>query len=347
MHNGIFISYRRKDTEGEASRLARDLANALPRVPLFRDVEAISPGEDFVAALERALSDCAVMLVMIGPIWLEVADNNGRRRLDDPRDWTRLEVAGALRRGIRVIPVLCRGAVLPTDADLPDDLDALVNRQAVQIDNNRWDYDVDRLIDSLARALNVHRAAPAAAAEAAAPAALAVAPAKGGLAGWIKGSLATLAVLAALLVYGVVSELQELGTVDPETFRKAVTVAAQVAAETSPPPPARAAAPARGAQPVAAAAPALPNLSGQWRSNSELWSIHQQGSELVVAVRMNGVDFGSGVGLVEGNQVGFRLQVQLPIGPVDVACGGVVVNDRFINGHCSSIGGGAALQLVR
>ena len=87
MPKGIFISYRHKDTQGEASRLADDLREALSGVQIFRDVETIAPGEDFVAALERALADCSVMLVLIGPIWLEARDAQGGRKIDDPNDW--------------------------------------------------------------------------------------------------------------------------------------------------------------------------------------------------------------------------------------------------------------------
>ncbi len=348
MKNGIFISYRRKDTEGEASRLTRDLAAALPGVPMFRDVEAISPGEDFAAALERALADCAVMLVMVGPIWLEVTDNNGRRRLDDPKDWTRQEVAGALRRGIRVIPVLCRGAVLPSDADLPDDLDPLINRQAVQIDNNRWDYDVDRLIDSLARALNVRRTTSAGAkAPDTPPSALTAVRNK--TARLVRGTVIAFAVLGALVVAGLVAETQNSEPVDPETLRKVLGVIAppQGGSPTALSANAAGPAPARPAQPVAAAAPSLPDLAGTWRTAAEQWFIRQRGNQLTVAVSLNGVDFGSGTGLIEGNQVGFRMRVQLPVGPIDITCGGIIVSDRLINGRCSSIGGDSPLQLVR
>lgn len=348
MKSGIFISYRRKDTEGEASRLTRDLAAALPGVPLFRDVEAISPGEDFAAALERALADCALMLVMVGPIWLEVTDNNGRRRLEDPKDWTRLEVAGALRRGIRVIPVLCRGAVLPSDADLPDDLDPLINRQAVQIDNNRWDYDVDRLIDSLARALNVRRTTSAGASAPDAPPS-ALTAVRNKTARVVRGTVIALAVLGGLVVASLVSESRNSESVDPDTLRKVLDAVAPPpgGSAAAPAPNAAVPAPARPAQPVAAGVPRVPDLAGIWRTAAEQWFIRQQGDQLTVAVSLNGVALGGGAGVIDGNQVGFRMQVQLPVGPIDVACGGVIVSDRLINGRCTSIGGDSPLQLVR
>lgn len=162
---GIFVSYRHKDTQGEASRLADDLREALAGVQIFRDVETIAPGEDFVVALERALADCSVMLVLIGPIWLETRDAQGRRKIDDPNDWTRLEVATGLKRDVRVIPVTCRDAALPASEELPEDIRALRRRQAFQLDNDRWRYDVEQLISRLAQSEGFERARKPATAE--------------------------------------------------------------------------------------------------------------------------------------------------------------------------------------
>jgi hypothetical protein len=149
MRNGIFISYRHRDTQGEASRLADDLREALADVQIFRDVETIEAGADFAATLERALAECSVLLVMIGPTWLEQRDAQGNRRIDNPNDWTRTEIATGLARGVRVIPVKCRDASLPKADQLPAEIQALVRRQAFELDNNRWRYDVERLVDQL------------------------------------------------------------------------------------------------------------------------------------------------------------------------------------------------------
>src|SRR5690242_201262 len=101
------------------------------------DVDSIEPGADFVAAIEQALSRCEVLLVVIGPHWLAAADATGRRRIDDPRDFVRLEVALALHRGIRVIPVLVDGASEPHAHQLPADLSGLAQRQAVKVSHDR------------------------------------------------------------------------------------------------------------------------------------------------------------------------------------------------------------------
>ena len=128
----VFISYRRSDTtSGYASWIYERLATVLGAEQVFMDLDSLPLGVDFVEHLERALSTATVALVLIGPTWLDAADEDGRRRLDDPRDFVRVEVAAALRASVRVIPVLIDGATLP-DADLlPENISALARRQAL------------------------------------------------------------------------------------------------------------------------------------------------------------------------------------------------------------------------
>ena len=59
---------------------------------VFMDVQGIEPGVDFVEAIERALVSCEILIVLIGKDWL-ATDAAGRRRLDDPADFVRLETA--------------------------------------------------------------------------------------------------------------------------------------------------------------------------------------------------------------------------------------------------------------
>ena len=79
---GVFVSYRRDDTRHVAGRLAGDLADHFGTDSIFRDVESIDGGEEFPVRLEKALAQCAVMLVLIGHDWLAAKDAQGRRRLD-------------------------------------------------------------------------------------------------------------------------------------------------------------------------------------------------------------------------------------------------------------------------
>jgi hypothetical protein len=150
--SGVFISYRRQDSQSAAGRLADHLKEHL-RAPVFRDVETIEPGVDFVEAIEKALASCAVMLVVIGPRWLSSTDAGGRRRLDDENDYTRLEVGTALKRNVRVIPVLVEGAVMPDAHDLPEELKPLARRNAIELSDKRWEYDVSQLVETLHKVL--------------------------------------------------------------------------------------------------------------------------------------------------------------------------------------------------
>lgn len=153
---GIFVSYRRQDSQSAAGRLSDHLRDHLTGVPIFRDVETIEPGVDFVEAIERALSNCGVLVAVIGPRWLEATDADGRRRLTHPDDYTRIEIATALKRdGVRVIPVLVEGAQMPASDDLPEDLAALARRNAIELTDRRWEFDVSQLVDTLRKVLDL------------------------------------------------------------------------------------------------------------------------------------------------------------------------------------------------
>lgn len=151
---GIFISYRRQDSQSAAGRLADSLKEQLPEAAVFRDVETIEAGVDFVNAINTALGSCGVVLVVIGPRWVSIQDAAGRRRLDDAGDYIRVEVATALARAdVRVIPVLVDGATMPDPEALPADLQPLARRNALELTDKRWDYDVAQLVTTLRRAL--------------------------------------------------------------------------------------------------------------------------------------------------------------------------------------------------
>jgi hypothetical protein len=145
----VFLSYRRGDAGGYAGRLADALVQRLGPRSVFQDVTAISPGQDYTVAIDRALADSDAALVVIGPGWLTAVTPQGARRLLEADDYVRLELARALGRDIRVIPVLVGGARLPEAAELPDDLQGLAQRQAVELHDETWHHDVDGLVRSL------------------------------------------------------------------------------------------------------------------------------------------------------------------------------------------------------
>ena len=146
---GIFISYRRDDSAGYAGRLYDRLKAHFGADSVFMDVEEIEPGTDFVEAIEGAVASCQVLIVLIGNEWLNATDSSGRRRLDDPHDFIRLETSAALKRSIRVVPVLVDNAVMPLQQDLPVELHALVRRQAVELNHKQWEATTGNLIKTL------------------------------------------------------------------------------------------------------------------------------------------------------------------------------------------------------
>jgi hypothetical protein len=167
MAQRIFISYRRDDSRGYAGRLQGDLSRRYTEEHVFRDVE-IPPGADFGEYITSLVDKCNVVLAIIGPRWLDARDREGERRIDDPQDWVRLEIERALARdGVEVIPVLVDGARLPPREELPPSLLGLRRRNAFELSDSRWDYDLDQLgkhLDGLLRgtsAIHVRPTAPA------------------------------------------------------------------------------------------------------------------------------------------------------------------------------------------
>jgi hypothetical protein len=146
--SGIFISYRRDDQAGFAGRLADVLESVFGADNVFRDIEDIHPGEDFVVAIEKQLAAVDVMLVVIGPAWLTVS-RNGVRRLDEPDDFVRREIEAGLKSGKTVLPVLVGGAAMPAEKDLPSAIRALARRQSFILSDIGWTSDVARLVEDI------------------------------------------------------------------------------------------------------------------------------------------------------------------------------------------------------
>jgi hypothetical protein len=147
---GIFISYRRQDAPGYAGRLYDSLAAHFGEGTIFMDIGAIQPGQNFAERINDALNSCDVLLAVIGPQWATVTDADGSRRLDDPEDFVSLEVRSALvRRDVVVIPVLVGGGRMPARELVPPSLAELRRRQALELSEERWRYDVQRLIATL------------------------------------------------------------------------------------------------------------------------------------------------------------------------------------------------------
>ncbi|MGE3305698.1 MAG: TIR domain-containing protein [Rhizobiaceae bacterium] len=152
MQGGIFVSYRRDDAAASAGRLCDHLLRHFPREQVFFDVDNIEPGLDFVKVLDESVANCEVLLAVIGRTWIS-AKQEGRARLANPHDFVRIELESALRRDIRVVPVLVDGAAMPTERQLPEELRSLARRQAVTVSHASFASDVERLINVLRRHL--------------------------------------------------------------------------------------------------------------------------------------------------------------------------------------------------
>lgn len=144
----VFISYRREDSQHQADRIFDALQRVVPKRDLFIDIDGIPAGVDFVDHLNSQVAQCDVLLALIGPEWIDAAAG-GKRRLDDPGDFVRIEIAAALKRGIKVAPVLLDGAAMPAPQELPGDLAELSRRNAIEIRRNSFDADAGRMIDKL------------------------------------------------------------------------------------------------------------------------------------------------------------------------------------------------------
>src|SRR5215471_18166673 len=149
----IFINYRREDSTATAGRLHDRLGQSFGRKTLFMDVDHIPPGVDFVTHLNNQVAACDVFLAIIGPNWLNTANEKGERRLDAADDFVAIEIAAALARNIRVIPVLVDGARMPKAGELPKSLKPLVRRQAFDLRHTHFGRDAEALVEKISEAI--------------------------------------------------------------------------------------------------------------------------------------------------------------------------------------------------
>lgn len=156
----VFITYRREETAAHAGRLYDAMVARFGESNVFMDVD-MAPGVDFVERITDAVAACHVLIVVMGPRWATVEDEQGRPRLADPEDFVRLEVETALRRPeVTPIPVLVAGARMPRREDLPPEVQAITRRNALELGDQRWRYDVGRLISTLDELLAASSVAP-------------------------------------------------------------------------------------------------------------------------------------------------------------------------------------------
>lgn len=139
----IFVSYRRSDSESITGRIDDHLRLAFGHSDVYRDIDSIPPGVDFIEHLQDALSQCDAFIAVMGPRWVT-------ERLEDEKDFVRIEIEAALRRNLSVIPVLVEGAELPRAERIPSDLHGLLRRQAIRISSGSdFRIHVQRLVESI------------------------------------------------------------------------------------------------------------------------------------------------------------------------------------------------------
>ena len=369
---GIFISYRRDDTSGYSRLLYDRLVREFGEAQVFMDVETIrEPGTDFVDAINHGVGQCSVLLALIGRSWVSGTDRDGKRRLDDPDDFVRLEVATALSRDVRVIPIVVQGARMPGTDDLPDNLKSLARRQALTLSHEDWEHDVGKLTAALARIPGLERKAPDEP-----QVERRTAPPPAGRSSTAK--TAAIAVLGTLVVafgalmwigFAMESEQQKQQANAPATMQFAGNVAdtpadvAVPAAEPAPPPVAAAEPPVarstptvdvevpastRVSPPVATLSEPAPShdLSGTWYDNNGIpVLLEQYGESLKVgafdALSMQFYQIGSGT--ISGNNVTIRY-TNAALGISGTVVGTVSSDGQHLNGTDTMDGTGYSEQ---
>ncbi|HKX44985.1 MAG TPA: toll/interleukin-1 receptor domain-containing protein, partial [Burkholderiaceae bacterium] len=154
----IFISYRRDDAAGYARAIYDELARRFGAERVFIDVDDIPAGQAFDEAIRSAVGRSQVLLVLIGKRWLGERDGAAPPRISEADDFVRIEVAAGLAQGMRVIPLLLDGATMPTAEQLPETLQPLTRRHALELGNTRFAADMERLVTALRSALGERRA---------------------------------------------------------------------------------------------------------------------------------------------------------------------------------------------
>lgn len=145
----IAISYRREDSSPAAGRLYDRLQAEFGKGNVFMDFDSIEYGVDFRKRIQQTLERAQVVIAVIGPGWMGHR-GRGKKRINEPTDFVRLEIAQALARDIPVIPVLLDETAMPKEEALPEEIRGLVYRQALVLDMGvDFHHHANRLIAAL------------------------------------------------------------------------------------------------------------------------------------------------------------------------------------------------------
>jgi hypothetical protein len=220
----IAISYRRDDSQAVAGRLYDLLAARLGRTKVFMDFESIRPGLDFRRQIHETIDKAEIVVAIIGPNWM----GGDGRRIDDPNDFVRLEVAHALQRDIPLIPVLINNTKMPAAESLPEELRGLVYRHALPLDSGMdFHQHAERIVTAICEVLKPQVAVAAQSRKAPAPQRRAL---------WWAAGLAGAALLllffaggAAWLIWSGVRDASSLAVAQPASAPASAVARASVA----------------------------------------------------------------------------------------------------------------------
>ncbi len=326
MRKNIFISYRVQDTAGETGRLVDSLKQSFEEDQIFMDIDKLEPGVDFTKVISKSLESCDVMLAIIGPNWAGSKNAAGVSRINLPNDWVRLELSTALKRDIRVVPVLVDGATLPDEEELPEDLHSLLRRQTHEISNKRWRYDTEQLVAFLQQSIGIQTKKIATVQQ----------PRTSGMQVWVKALIGGLAFLGLILIVALVMDQgSKKEEVKPEPTN-VYTEPNKDPVKLVDPEPA----------PVVEEPEQPARVDGNWyeASSGITIAISQQGANMGVLTYFNGQNTGSGSGTVTGNRLRFRVQTFYPVVVIDGT--GEISNDgSTMEGNVTTTNNGATLTL--
>ncbi len=291
--SGVFISYRREDSSGYAGRLFDILSAHFGKDNTYMDLDMIRGGDNFETVIEEKIHQCDVLLAVIGERWLTIAEENGTRRLDMADDFVRLEIAKALQRSVRVIPVLVSGATMPHPDDLPNDLRPLSVHQAMDLRDAHFHADAEQLMDELRKTV----------------------PGITSQSRKLKSSRSTTVVVSVLAVAVVAGSILVFRHMKPVAHPNPDSAAQKRSAADDAAVPS-----AQAANPTATDKSQSPekgyaNVSGKWKATvkydwpgaiyDERFNFDVTGSELSGTASLLGADRGIFDGKIEGNQIRF------------------------------------------
>jgi TIR domain len=149
--NALFISFRPEDEPDFAGCLCDRLTENFGARNVFADARLLASGTDVDVILSKSLSQCRTLIVVIGKRWIGALDEHEHRRIADPADYVHREVAAALQRRLRIVPILVDGVDLPDTHSLPEALQPLTRHNAVKMSHADFTSEVESLVRALKR----------------------------------------------------------------------------------------------------------------------------------------------------------------------------------------------------